>query len=479
MVKLLNDINKKIKSDYFLIVESKLKDKKKELNDLTQKNKDLEKEIRSLENKIQRNKESIEENNREIENLEQQTKDFKNEEFERYTKLQREKNEIEKKILSKNREKDEIINSIYIARSLGPIISSEQFNVIITEAKNKLKKAPERSNYCDFPDFHEILEKMLQTKKCICEREITPEIEQMINQQKRRSLYIDQNEIFHRISTDIDDFKEKHEDKIKDIENINQQIAEILNMKKSIDEQLQTINPATFRNNMKDLIKKLGELRNKNRKLEEENEKCARDIQLKQNEIENNQKDIETLISEINDPEVVKEKKQFDIKSDFVELCKKFCLTLQKRFDLLLTEHVAKMMTEYFKKIDWEGKYWRGFKIDENWRLLFVNEVGQTITLASEAQKKIIMISFICALIDIRKIKIPWIIDNVLSDLSGENVSGLAMHACGNQEFPQQFFFFTEDEWKRIKEFIEARLLQKFLFNKLSSDRTELKEESV
>lgn len=479
MAKLLTDINKQIRSDFNSIIEAKLKGKNKELSDLQQKNKDLEKEIQSLNNKIQKNNGLIEENNKEIDNLEQQTKDFNNAEFERYNKLQKEKNEIEKKTQSKNKEKDEKINSIYMTRALGPILTSELFTEVINEARSKLKKEPERSDYCIFNDFFGILDKMLQTKKCICEREITPEIEQMINQQKRRALYVDENEIFSRISTDMDDFKEKHEDIIKYTETLNVEIAEMLNNKKKIDEELKTINSAAFRSNMKELMKKLDELRKKNRKLEEEIETLNRDIQLKQNEIENNKKDIDTLISEINDPEVAKEKKQYEIKLNFVELCKKISSTLQKRFDILLTEHVAKMMTEYFKKIDWEGKYWRGFKIDENWRLLFVNEVGQTITLASEAQKKIIMISFICALIDIRKIKIPWIIDNVLSDLSGENVRGLALHACGNQDFPQQFFFFTEDEWNRIRPFIEGKILQKFVFNKLSSDRTELMEESV
>ncbi len=479
MAKLLNDINKKIRSDFSSITESKLKGKNKELNELQSKNKELEKEIQGLNSKIQKNRDLIEENNKEIDNLELQTKDFKNDEFEQYNKLQKEKNEIEKKIQLRNKEKDEILNSIYITRSLGPIFTSAHYKELLNEAKNKLKKEPERSNYCDIENFYDLLEKMLQTKKCICEREITPEIEQMIDKQKRRSLIIDQNAIFNHISNTNEEFEVNHEDKVKNIENLNANIAQLLNLKKQTENELNIINPATFRGNMKDLIKKISELRKKNEKLEESNEGFNRDIQIKQNEIENNQKSIEILIAEIKDPELAKEKKDFENKINFVSLCKEINSTLQKRFDVLLTEHVAKMMTEYFKKIDWEGKYWRGFKIDENWRLLFVNEAGQTITLASEAQKKIIMISFICALIDIRKIKIPWIIDNVLSDLSGENVRGLALHACGNQDFPQQFFFFTEDEWNRIRQFIEGKVVQKFVFNKLSSDRTELKEEPI
>ena len=152
---------------------------------------------------------------------------------------------------------------------------------------------------------------------------------------------------------------------------------------------------------------------------------------------------------------------------------------LQKRFDVILTEHVAKMMTEYFQKIDWEAKFWQGFKIDENWQLFFINELGQPISLASDAQKKIIMISFICALIDVRKIKIPWIIDNVLSELSGENITGFAKHACGNISFPQQFFFFTEDEWIRIQPELAGKILKEFTTNKLSSIETELIEVEI
>ena len=470
----LSDIHKKLKSDLSTFISSKLKDKNNESNDLKSKNKELKENLR----KIQKYEKDIEENLCLINEYEFQTKDYKNDEYEKYNNLQKQVSEINKKIRSKQKEVHEIINSIYIPLSVSSIFTSKKFKEKFMNAKNKLKSAPPVSKYCKFKDFFEILEEIAKTKTCICGRAITDEIELEFYEQRRRTLILDNQMIYNEILLKLNDFGQNFKEEINKVEEHKKELANLLSESKGVKEELSTIDSASFNRNMNDLLKKIEELRKKNRDLEDKITDF-KDIQNKQDKIQSNQNTIDLRISETNDPEIAQDKKKYGIQMDFIDLCKDINHSLQKKFDMVLIEHVVKMMTEYFKKIDWEGKFWRGFKMDENWKLMFVNESGQTIALASEAQKKIIMISFICALIDIRKIKIPWIIDNVLSDLSGENVRGIAQNACGNQDFPQQFFFFTEDEWNRIKSFLEGKILQKFVFNKLSSDSTELTEESV
>lgn len=476
-LKNLYDKHKKTTNE---IIMKKLTGKEKKADTLSKQSKDLERENESIKKKIEKLEEKKKENENFIEKNEAKTRSYNDDELQRFNSLKREIGETEKDIKKIEKSMNDLISKNYIDISTKLLFTDELFARKLKEAKSQLKKVPKASIYADFDNFNDILKRMRDTSSCVCGREVTEEVNNLINEQLKRTLYDDQNKIYNYLLENFEtDSDPNYLEKDHEIKLLNNNLIELMKNKNELTRQIDSIDISHINKDCKETLNKINDFRAKNQAIDDDIQSHERNIEMNEQKIRDLDAEFEALSEEIKDPKIIEEKDTYKQQLEFLSLCMDMNKVLQKRFDVILTEHVAKMMTEYFQKIDWEAKFWQGFKIDENWQLFFINELGQPISLASDAQKKIIMISFICALIDVRKIKIPWIIDNVLSELSGENITGFAKHACGNISFPQQFFFFTEDEWIRIQPELAGKILKEFTTNKLSSIETELIEVEI
>lgn len=446
-----------------------IKTNKERLQELDKLVKQCEREIQTLNNKnVNFKKQSIE-LNEQLGKIREQTKDFNQEDVDKYVQLEKEISELKKDQQDKTEQLNRAIIQTYFQYKIAMLVEGNDYKKKILDIKNKLPEKPSVNEFTKFQDYIKIIQIILKNDRCICESPLSKEIKVKFEHQLKRDSIETQYQIVEELSGYVPNSQTDFSIQLSNIKTIKEEIFNIKKKLTPLSDQIKKFKPKTFIKEIQEKIKQIEKI-----------EKDLNEIKKKQNQIQDEINELEEKKEDCEkEYEELKEKEQDDSLKDqqnhykelrmYVELASIILKECQKLYERELQDYIQNLITHYFKDIDWEGNFWKGFQIDENWRIQFINQENQSITLPSDGQSKIIMFSLICSLIELHRFKIPWIVDNILSEISDLNIKGFASQVISNREFPQQIFFFSKTEWSDIKKYLEKNVYQCFTFKKTSA----------
>lgn len=450
-------------------------EKIKELRKLADKHK---KEVDSLKIKKVKGNLKIVKIEEDIDDLSEQIKDYNEKKANKYVEFQKKEMEIEGTIQKQSTELNKKISNLYVDQQVSSLINWFELKEKLVKVEEMLPEIPEKTKFDQFSEYREILKQIIKNKLCICETFITDEMESKFLLQLSKKDILSQHQLISQLFEDYVKYPIELIDNLDDLVLNSKNISDLEKKVGLIQQKMKKIKPTKFRRDVEAKIGEIEKLKNELKRLKKIKESIDINIEDKKNSVNEYEIELEDLKVRQENPKLSEEQDKYKEMKFFTDLCKITLEKLKNLYEFKLREDVGILITSYFKNIDWEGKFWEGFTIDEDWNIHFVNKENQTISLPSDGQKKIIIISFISALIDIHRFKIPWIMDNVLSELSDLNIEGFAEQIKKNMNFPQQIFFFSETEWGDIKKFLKGSVLQGYTFNKISATQSRIKEVS-
>lgn len=453
-----------------------IKENKDKFEELQKRKEKLQKQIeKAKKDKITARKEKARLQG-DVKSKQEIIKDFNQEEADKYIQLKNEANEINDEIQKLARNLNNSIKKTYVNYQFSKLINDAELAILLKKTKKNLPEIPKDTKFSHFSDYTDILNLILESGECLCGEKISKETRQQFDLQTRKN----DIEAFHLIRKEsIKHLKSITQVDSRVLTDFQDQYIKIRDLEKKYKKKLREVK----KNKPKGLAKKpkkiLGEIEKIENKIKKTDNKIANlesSIADTKDELKNIKSEIADITEKLDDPDLEGVKQKFAKQRFHLFLINYFLESAKKRYQIKIQSDVERLITNYFKEIDWEGKFWDGFKIDEEWGIKFVDNRNHSITLPSDGQKKIIMIFFICSLIELHRFKIPWLMDNVLSEISDLNIEGFAKQIISNKEFPQQVFFFSITEWGDIRRYLENAVMQAFTFEKLSAIESSLKE---
>lgn len=446
-----------------------IKENKKKFSELEREKERLEKSIDdAVKHKVKkiRQKKKLKGT---YDNKHEQTKDFNQAQLDTYLTLKQEANRINEESRKLSRNVNKIIDRVYVDHMFDQILRYPAVRKNLKIAESDLPTVPEDTEFSHFKDYYDILKQIIDSGECICGTKISDDIKESFGEQIIKENIQAYHTIHKESMKQLESIKPVEQELLDEISKKSQQAKKLEKDYKKKLRQMENSKPKGLAKKPRKILKEMESIEKEIKKIdgqitELENHQDESKVRLKELKSE-----IDEIKKKINDPALEEKKKRFTKLKFYLRLTWDFLEAAKKKYKLKLQQDVEHLITSYFKEIDWEGKFWDGFKIDEDWEIKFVDKNDHSITLPSDGQKKIIMISFICSLIELHRYKIPWLMDNVLSEISDLNIEGFSKQIISNEEFPQQMFFFSITEWGDIRRYLQPAVMQAFGFEKLSA----------
>jgi len=447
---------------------SEIEDISKAIDLLTQSKRELVEKIENLSKKIteaEKNKEDIDDKLRKFTKFD-------------VPELQKERDRLEieiKKIDDKIKDKENEIRRHFasgIIFILGFSALKSAYEMIDQRKKGiKQPRIP--------PDIREkFLKDLLTCHQCICGTELSEgspqreSIEKLLNSVKFTSKISDSaDEGYYKIANILEKCKKFKSERVE----LEKEYQDLCDDRKKKDQRLKEISER-LKGMPVDEIQSLESLRDS---FEDEIRKCIAERAQKELQIKTVEEKIKMKNAEFK-KELEKDKKQKKLRLK-LELCDKSIKALngiKEKVAKELRERVEQKTKEYFLNLHWKKEVFKDVKIDENYEISIINNLGtECLGTLSAGERQILALSFMAALSSVSGFEAPVIIDTPLGRISGKPKEKIARSLPKYLENSQLTLLITDQEYTpTVRNNMKERIGKEF---ELRYDEEEVNTEIV
>ncbi|MHA1872306.1 MAG: hypothetical protein ACTSXF_15305, partial [Promethearchaeota archaeon] len=439
----------------------------------------LSRQIETRKEQIQKTDKSIHDLNEEIEALRLKIQHLNEEDYDTFIKIDEDFNEKKNALQSIKKFLNRKIRAYVLKAIFVKIIDKDSIKDALSAEAGTLESTDKYEDYKYLNDYAGLLDKILNDKKCICGAPLNKETIERFEKIKNIHLIEGMNQKHNDLKNNIHILDQDYIDQIKEIIRLKKQYDQItkdfITVQKTYD-----LYQKGKQKNIKTIIRTIRTKEHEIEKKKQRMDKLSEEIEKFEKEIRDKEVQSEQINSETLEDDIIRQNDEF-IYLQFITkyILKDSLKVLKSLYEKYIIKNIQSLITEFFKKVEWDRDFWSGLEINDDWKIMLKDIRKNKYDLPSDAQKKIIMISLICALATIRVHKITWVIDNAPSKISGDNLKGLARLMLDNSSFPLQIFFLTDDEYDTLKPLIASKLRKVITLRKTSASESKIEEVQI
>ena len=322
----------------------------------------------------------------------------------------------------------------------------------------------------------DIIDDTLLTSVCvICKREITEEIETMLNnirdQIPDKKLSDEVQNFWREIDIkrrNLKNIKSNLKVKLEDIKETNLRVNELRNQ---ISEEKKYV-PRTLDDfNIHAKFEKLNEVTETIADLQNQLEQTRNAITSQKREYEQQQKSLESRLRKNS------KMKEIGVKLNFVREAKETMEKVKEQVKRSMIAHVQQYTSDGFKQLVWDPENWEDVTIADDWTVsaMTSNNFKFLCYNLSEGQRHVLGIAFMSSLGKATGNLVPFVFDSPFGRISEEPIKNIGKNLRPLMEDRQVVLFVTDTEDKNIRPHIEDIIGQKYILDKRSATESKIR----
>jgi len=322
----------------------------------------------------------------------------------------------------------------------------------------------------------DIIDDTLSTSVCvICKREITEEIETMLNNIRNqipdKKLSDEVQNFWREIDIkrrNLKNIKSNLKVKLEDIKETNLRVNELRNQ---ISEEKKYV-PRTLDDfNIHAKFEKLNEVTETIADLQNQLEQTRNAITSQKRAYEQQQKSLESRLRKNS------KMKEIGVKLNFVREAKKTMEKVKEQVKRSMIAHVQQYTSDGFKQLVWDPENWEDVTIADDWTVsaMTSNNFKFLCYNLSEGQRHVLGIAFMSSLGKATGNLVPFVFDSPFGRISEEPIKNIGKNLRPLMEDRQVVLFVTDTEDKNIRPHIEDIIGQKYILDKRSATESKIR----
>ena len=322
----------------------------------------------------------------------------------------------------------------------------------------------------------DIIDDTLSTSVCvICKREITEEIETMLNNIRNqipdKKLSDEVQNFWREIDIkrrNLKNIKSNLKVKLEDIKETNLRVNELRNQ---ISEEKKYV-PRTLDDfNIHAKFEKLNEVTETIADLQNQLEQTRNAITSQKRAYEQQQKSLESRLRKNS------KMKEIGVKLNFVREAKKTMEKVKEQVKRSMIAHVQQYTSDGFKQLVWDPENWEDVTIADDWTVsaMTSNNFKFLCYNLSEGQRHVLGIAFMSSLGKATGNLVPFVFDSPFGRISEEPIKNIGKNLRPLMEDRQVVLFITDTEDKNIRPHIEDIIGQKYILDKRSATESKIR----